>query len=77
MDNTFNLHLPIYPLPNEILKMDNNETICKYCGVSYLIHSEVKKLKEAIQVCFHLFSWYYVPDVDKFESDQEETSKPR
>ncbi len=52
MDDAFDIHLPIYPLPNEILKMEHAETICKYCGISYLIHSEVKKLKEKIQVQF-------------------------
>ena len=37
---------PQHPLPKEILEMeDNDETSCDQCGVSYLIHREVKMLK--------------------------------
>ena len=54
MDNrsskTFEKHVPKYPLPSEILEMDNGETVCQFCGVSYLIHTEIKKLEEQIKV---------------------------
>lgn len=44
----FPKHVPQYPLPNEILQMSRDETICQFCGVSYLIHNEIKKLEDRI-----------------------------
>jgi len=38
-----------YPLPEEILKMPKNETVCQYCGISYLIHNEIKLLEDRLQ----------------------------
>lgn len=46
----FEKHTPLYPLPSEILKMSRDETICQFCGVSYLIHNEIKKLEDRIKV---------------------------
>lgn len=46
----FEKHTPIYPLPNEILNMDRDETVCQFCGVSYLIHNEIKRLEDRIKV---------------------------
>ena len=40
---------PEYPLPEEIRKMDRDETVCKFCGVSYLIHREIKALEEKLK----------------------------
>jgi len=40
---------PQYPLPAEIQSMKRDETVCKYCGVSYLIHSEIKALEDRLK----------------------------
>ncbi|XP_025030554.1 uncharacterized protein LOC112542291 [Python bivittatus] len=42
-------HIPVYPLPEEIRKMSRDETVCKYCGVSYLILHEFKLLEEKVK----------------------------
>lgn len=47
---SFEKHTPVYPLPNEILTMPRDETVCQFCGVSYLIHNEIKKLEDRIKV---------------------------
>ncbi|XP_071608944.1 protein LEKR1 isoform X5 [Heliangelus exortis] len=42
-------HVPIHPLPQEIRKMSRDETVCKYCGVSYLILHEFKVMEEKVK----------------------------
>ncbi|XP_077998380.1 uncharacterized protein LOC144451420 [Glandiceps talaboti] len=37
-----------HPLPKEIQKMQRDETVCQFCGVSYLIHREIKELEDKI-----------------------------
>ncbi|XP_009582634.1 PREDICTED: uncharacterized protein LOC104070513, partial [Fulmarus glacialis] len=42
-------HIPIHALPEEIRKMSRDETVCKYCGVSYLILHEFKLMEEKVK----------------------------
>ncbi len=39
-----------HPLPDEIRKLARDETVCKFCGVSYLIHHEIKALEDKLKV---------------------------
>ncbi len=43
------LHKQYPPLPKEILNLSAHETACHYCGVSYLILSEMEKMKEQVK----------------------------
>jgi hypothetical protein len=49
-ENNFERHVPVHPLPDEIQKMGKDDTVCQFCGVSYLIHREIKKLEDRIKV---------------------------
>jgi len=40
---------PSHPLPDDILKMSRDETVCQYCGISYLIHNEIKLLEDRLK----------------------------
>lgn len=33
----------------DIKALPREETVCQFCGVSYLIHHEIKKLEERVQ----------------------------
>lgn len=55
--DNFERHVPVHPLPDEIQKMGTDDTICKFCGVSYLIHREIKKLEDRIKVNIFNLIW--------------------
>ena len=40
---------PEHPLPDEIQNMNEEDTVCKFCGISYLIHREVARLKDELE----------------------------
>ncbi|XP_078617197.1 uncharacterized protein LOC144885228 isoform X2 [Branchiostoma floridae x Branchiostoma japonicum] len=42
-------HVPEHPLPDELQLMERDDTICKFCGVSYLIHHEIKRLEDQVK----------------------------
>ena len=48
-----------HPLPEEIRKMARDETVCKFCGVSYLIHNEIKALEDKLKVIIFSFHHHY------------------
>jgi len=37
------------PLPQEILDMNENDTACQYCGISYLILSKYSKMEQYLR----------------------------
>lgn len=39
----------IYQPPEDIRSLDHGETVCRFCGVSYLVHHEIKKLEDKLQ----------------------------
>nr|CAB3263413.1 putative protein tag-278 [Phallusia mammillata] len=41
-------HTPQHPLPEELKELSRDATVCQFCGVSYLIHHEIKKLEEKV-----------------------------
>jgi hypothetical protein len=45
----FKAHAPEHPLPEEIRLMTRDDTVCKFCGVSYLIHNEIKRLEDQLE----------------------------
>lgn len=44
-------YLPQHPLPEEIKEMKRDDTVCQFCGVSYLIHNEIKSLQKELDEC--------------------------
>ena len=49
MADGFARYVPEKDLPEEIRKLPTSETRCHYCGVSYLVHHEVKKLESLVE----------------------------
>uniref|UniRef100_A0A7N4NZU7 Leucine, glutamate and lysine rich 1 n=1 Tax=Sarcophilus harrisii TaxID=9305 RepID=A0A7N4NZU7_SARHA len=63
-------HIPMHALPEEIQKMSHDETVCKYCGVSYLILHEFKLMEEKIKA-MEADMKFYQGSVDREKSLQE------
>ncbi|XP_034355311.1 protein LEKR1 [Arvicanthis niloticus] len=51
-------HIPMHALPEEIQKMSPEETVCKYCGVSYLILHEFKAMEEKLKAVQEEMKFY-------------------
>ncbi|CAF0717704.1 unnamed protein product [Adineta steineri] len=45
----FERYTPQFPLPADISTMSREDTVCQFCGVSYLIHNEIKALEAKCQ----------------------------
>ena len=45
----FEHYTPQFPLPVDIASMSRQDTVCQFCGVSYLIHNEIKALEMKCQ----------------------------
>ncbi|XP_065655924.1 girdin isoform X5 [Hydra vulgaris] len=43
------VYQPEHPLPDSIKNMSRCETVCQFCGISYLIHSEIKMLQSELE----------------------------
>ena len=41
--------VPSKELPKEVLELPPDQTRCQFCGVSYLVHHEVSKLKCSVK----------------------------
>jgi hypothetical protein len=70
-EETFEPYNPQHPLPEEIRKMTRDDTVCQYCGVSYLIHNEIKRIEGKLLVrisiqfanCIFFFFNLYIPQI--------------
>lgn len=58
--------IPEHPLPQEIREMPKDDTVCQFCGVSYLIHSEMKALEERVKEAERKME-YYIESVEREE----------
>lgn len=70
MQDSFEKHTPIFPLPNEILQMTKDETVCHFCGVSYLIHTEIKRLEDRIKALESQLTDYNILKVKEVQFNQ-------
>ena len=71
MKMTSDHHVPEHPLPEEIQTMDRDDTVCKFCGISYLIHNEIKALEDRVKALDEQLSKYQDMEV-KYAELQEQ-----
>ncbi|XP_032302487.1 leucine-, glutamate- and lysine-rich protein 1 isoform X2 [Coturnix japonica] len=64
-------HGPVHALPDEIRKMSRDQTVCKYCGVSYLILHEFKVMEEKIKAMEKEIK-FYEGSIEREKGLQEE-----
>ena len=57
-DQSFERFVPEHPLPQEIQNMKKDDTVCQFCGVSYLIHNEMKALEERVKEAEKQMEYY-------------------
>ena len=62
MFGAYHKYKPEKELPEEIKSLPQEETKCKFCGVSYLVHHEVKKLESQLE-CVR-------SELDKFHNER-------
>ncbi|CAF3575245.1 unnamed protein product [Rotaria socialis] len=67
----FERYSPQYPLPVDITNMSRQDTVCQFCGVSYLIHNEIKALEAKCQKLEADLTYY--ADMNSRESALEQT----
>ena len=56
----FEKYIPQHPLPSELQTMKRDDTVCKFCGVSYLIHNEIKALEDKLKATEKELAFYKV-----------------
>ena len=49
MEESVEITRTVHPMPDELEKMTEEETVCSFCGISYLIHLEVARLKDELE----------------------------
>ena len=57
-DQALKRYVPEHPLPQEIQEMKKDDTVCQFCGVSYLIHNEMKALEERVKEAERQMEYY-------------------
>lgn len=57
-DQKLERFIPEHPLPQEIQAMKKDDTVCQFCGVSYLIHNEMKALEERVKEAERQMEYY-------------------
>ncbi|XP_067158324.1 protein LEKR1 [Apteryx mantelli] len=64
-------HVPVHALPEAIRQMSRDETVCKYCGVSYLILHEFKVMEEKVKAMEKEIK-FYEGSIEREKGLQEE-----